>query len=186
MWDGGSKFQRCLKQIIEKNSYDLLRFLGCFKVVTDPVTGKYIAIADIFLYATSTYTAYQITDSVLQFTPAFVMIVAGVWGFVFYAISLFIYYYVSPFLLAYALGSQQTEALRSFISRGVVLAFKPIMIVLSIVVALVAIDLTQEILNFTENVIMQNLISAYDVSGWKFIMFTFSQGLFHVISLVVK
>ena len=143
-------------------------------------------LADIFAYATSTYTAYQITDSVLKFTPAFLMVVAGVWGFVFYAISLFVYYYVSPFLLAYALGSQQTEALRSFISRGVVLALKPIMIVLSIVVALVAVDLTQEILNFTEDVIMQNLITTYDVSGWKFIMFTFFQGLFHVISLVVK
>lgn len=141
---------------------------------------------DFIAYTAGNILAYQITDSVLQFSPSFLMIVAGVWGFVFYAISLFIYYYVSPFLLAYALGSQQTEALRSFISRGVVLAFKPIMIVLSIVVALVAIDLTQEILNFTENVIMQNLISTYNVSGWKFIMFTFFQGLFHVISLVVK
>ncbi len=25
-----------IKEKIEKNSYDLLRFLGCFKVVTDP------------------------------------------------------------------------------------------------------------------------------------------------------
>ena len=143
-------------------------------------------LGDLAAYTAGNVLAYQITDSVLKFTPAFVMVVAGVWGFVFYAISLFVYYYVSPFLLAYALGSQQTEALRSFISRGVVLAFKPIMLVMSIVVALVAIDLTQEILNFTENVIMQNLISAYDVSGWKFIMFTFFQGLFHVISLIVK
>ena len=143
-------------------------------------------IVDLFAYGVATYTAYQITDSVLEFTPAFVMVVAGVWGFVFYAISLFIYYYVSPFLLAYALGSQQTEALRSFISRGVVLAFKPIMLVMSVVVALVAVDLTQEILNFTENVMIQNLISTYNVSGWKFIMFTFFQGLFHVISLVTK
>lgn len=155
-------------------------------LATDSIIGKSLSLADVFMYAISTYTAYQITDSVLQFTPAFVMIVAGVWGFVFYAISLFIYYYVSPFLLAYALGAQQTEALRSFISRGVVLAFKPIMLVMSVVVALVAVDLTQEILSFTEDVIMQNLISTYDVSGWKFIMFTFFQGLFHVISLVVK
>ena len=143
-------------------------------------------LGDLAAYTAGNVLAYQITDSVLQFTPAFLMVVAGVWGFVFYAISLFVYYYVSPFLLAYALGSQQTEALRSFISRGVVLALKPIMIVLSIVVALVAVDLTQEILNFTEDVIMQNLITTYDVSGWKFIMFTFFQGLFHVISLVVK
>lgn len=143
-------------------------------------------IVDLFAYGVSTYTAYQVTDSVLQFTPAFVMVVAGVWGFIFYAGSLFVYYFVSPFILAYALGSQQTEALKSFISRGVVLAFSPIMMVVSIVVALVSIDLTQEILNFTEDVIMQNLITTYDVSGWKFIMFTFFQGLFHVISLVAK
>lgn len=141
---------------------------------------------DLAAYLVGNMLAYNITDSVLQFTPAFVMIVAGVWSFIFYAGSLFVYYFVSPFILAYALGSQQTEALRSFISRGVVLAFKPIMMVVSIVIALVAIDLTQEILNFVEDVIMQNLISTYDVSDFKFIMFTFFQGLFHVISLVVK
>lgn len=141
---------------------------------------------DLAAYLVGNILAYNITDSVLQFTPAFVMIVAGVWSFIFYVGSLFVYYFVSPFILAYALGSQQTEALRSFISRGVVLAFKPIMMVVSIVIALVAIDLTQEILNFVEDVIMQNLISTYDVSDFKFIMFTFFQGLFHVISLVVK
>lgn len=150
------------------------------------ISGAVLAPIDVAVYVLSTYTAYQITDSVLQFTPAFVMVIAGVWAFILYAGSLFVYYFVSPFILAYALGSQQTEALRSFISRGVVLAFKPIIMVVSIVIALVAIDLTQEILNFVENVIMQNLISAYDVSGFKFIMFTFFQGLFHVISLVVK
>lgn len=141
---------------------------------------------DLAAYLVGNILAYNITNSVLQFTPAFVMVIAGVWAFILYAGSLFVYYFVSPFILAYALGAQQTEALRSFISRGVVLAFSPIMIVVSIVIALVSIDLTQETLNFVENVIMQNLISAYDVSGWKFIMFTFFQGLFHVVSLVVK
>jgi len=143
------------------------------------------ATADLIAYMTGYKIAYEVTLSTLEFAPAFLMIVAGLWVVVFYLISLFIYFFVSPFILAYALGSQQTEALRSFITRGVVLALKPIKLVLSIVVTLVALDLTLEMLNFTKDVIIQNLISSYSVSGWMFIMFTFFQGLFHVIALVV-
>lgn len=152
---------------------------------SDFLSGKIMAVADLGVYGFSNLIAYKITKSTLEFTPAFLMIVAGLWVFVFFAISLFLYYFVSPFVLAYALGSQQTEAIKSFIARGVVLALKPIKLVISIVIALVALDITNEMLAFTEHVIIQNMIDKSSVGWWIFTMFTFFQGLFHVISLVV-
>ena len=158
---------------------------NAFVVATDMFTGKATAVIDVGAYIGTSLLAYNMTKTIMEFAPAFLMIVAGLWVVVFYLISLFIYFFVSPFILAYALGSQQTEVIRSFIARGVVMSLKPIMLVLSIVITLVALDLTMELLSFTEDVILQNMITINDVSGFKFIMFTFFQGLFHVIALVV-
>lgn len=68
--------------------------------------------------------------------PLIGIIMAGSMAIAYYFISIELYYIVSPFLIAFAMASQQGDIIKKFLKVGVSLALRPIMIVISLVMAI--------------------------------------------------
>lgn len=77
----------------------------------------------------------------LAYMPLVAISVAGYLAIGFYYISVEIFYLVAPFIAIYALSTDQMNILKSFFSRFLALAFKPVLIVLSIIMAIMANEL---------------------------------------------
>lgn len=77
----------------------------------------------------------------LAYMPLVAISVAGYLAIGFYYISVEIFYLVAPFIAIYALSTDQMNILKSFFSRFLALAFKPVLIVLSIIIAIMANEL---------------------------------------------
>ena len=95
----------------------------------------------------SIYLTTYFMEKILLYMPVVAIMAAALFVIAYYFISVFIYMLVSPFVMAYAFANQQNEIIRSYILRGVALLFKPLFIVLSVVIAIVAIDLIGSINN---------------------------------------
>ncbi len=77
----------------------------------------------------------------LAYMPLVAISVAGYLAIGFYYVSVEIFYLVAPFIVIYALSTDQMNVLKSFFSRFLALAFKPVLIVLSIIMAIMANEL---------------------------------------------
>ncbi|MCK9454227.1 hypothetical protein [Sulfurimonas sp.] len=108
--------------------------------------------------------AYFWTLSIIKFGVAmfpFVMLLtASLLVIGFWAISVLLYYMVTPFLVAFAMASQQGEVIKKFLKTGVFLAFKPLMLVISIVIAIFATE-------FLGN--LNNLLIDWNFDNLKFL-----------------
>ncbi|MDX9813624.1 MAG: hypothetical protein RBS91_03040 [Sulfurimonadaceae bacterium] len=86
--------------------------------------------------------AYFWTLSIVKFGiamfPFVMLLTASLLVIGFWAISVLLYYMVTPFLVAFALAANQTELIKKFLKTGVILAFKPLMLVISIIIAIFA------------------------------------------------
>lgn len=86
--------------------------------------------------------AYFWTLSIVKFGvamfPFLMLLTASLLVIGFWAISVLLYYMVTPFLVAFALASNQTELIKKFLKTGVIIAFKPLMFVVSIIIAIFA------------------------------------------------
>lgn len=84
--------------------------------------------------------ALMVTVTIMKFLlvifPLIGIIMASVLAIAFYFFSVEIYYIISPFIIVFAMASQQGEVIKKFLKVGVTLAIKPIIIVISLVMAI--------------------------------------------------
>ncbi len=136
-----------------------------------------------------TSVAVGIMKYIVLYLPVVALSMASLMVIGWYFISVFIYFLVSPFIIVYALSQQQTEIIKDFLIRGVALAFKPILIILSVVVAVMAVDLFKDlsIILFETNFTL--LINIIDENSNPFsllgLFFVFLRGVVEVGTSIV-
>ncbi len=136
-----------------------------------------------------TSVAVGIMKYIVLYLPVVALSMASLMVIGWYFISVFIYFLVSPFIIVYALSQQQTDTIKDFLIRGVALAFKPILIILSVVVAVMAVDLFKDlsIILFETNFTL--LINIIDENSNPFsllgLFFVFLRGVVEVGTSIV-
>ena len=81
------------------------------------------------------YTSYLV-NKFIQFLPVLITSVAAILACVGYLITLCKYYYISPFVVAFALTTKRVDKIINFLITGITIFFKPVLIVLFIYLAL--------------------------------------------------
>ena len=141
-------------QIIKENASTLFTALGAFFGSVAPGGGTILggAIGWIVGNIASSLGAFifapVIMEFVLEKVPTLVIAVAGMISLVSYLVSLCKYFYLSPFVVAFALTTKRLDKITNFLVSGIAIFFKPILIVLFIFLALFLNTLLKEILIF--------------------------------------
>lgn len=122
--------------------------------------------------------AYFWTLSIVKFgiamLPFITLLTASLLVIGFWVISVLLYYLVTPFLVAFALASNQTELIKKFLKTGLVLAFRPLMLVVSIVIAIFATE-------FLGN--LNNLLIDWNFDNLKFLFTKVDTDLMYLMIL---
>jgi len=87
----------------------------------------------------------MIMMTMIKYAPILAMTAASILVIVFYYISVEVFYLVAPFIVVYAFASNQQQYIVSLLGRFLALSLKPLMIVLSIALAMLAIKLFEGI-----------------------------------------
>jgi len=120
---------------------------------------------------------------VYEYLPLLGITVASILAISYFGITLFIYGLISPFYAVYVFSTQQKESIISFLIRGVVIMFKPILIVISIIIAILAVELmtnlgyiiSNEVFTFFTN---NNIVSRHSLSS---MIISFLHGLVDLV-----
>jgi hypothetical protein len=100
-----------------------------------------------YLQASATIYAWMV-----QKLPILVSVIAGVVAFIGYVIELAKYFYISPFVVAFALTTKKTHKIVDFMVTGLTVFFKPLLLVIFIFFALFIYTLVQDIfIHYTRN-----------------------------------
>lgn len=94
------------------------------------------------------YTAY-LCEKIIQYLPVLITSVVAILAFVGYIVSLCKYFYISPFVVAFALTTKRVDKIINFLVTGITIFFKPVLIVLFIYLALFLHHIIQEIFILT-------------------------------------
>lgn len=87
----------------------------------------------------------SLMTKVYQYLPFIAIAIASILTISYFSVTIFVYTLISPFYAVYVFASQQKESIISFLVRGVVIIFKPVLIVISIVIAILATELITSI-----------------------------------------
>ncbi|MGD9687261.1 MAG: hypothetical protein AB7U43_09855 [Desulfobacter sp.] len=143
-----------------------------------PSVEKFMPNVAKFQALGSDIVAYFWTLSIVKFGiamfPFVMLLTASLLVIGFWAISVLLYYMVTPFLVAFALASNQTELIKKFLKTGVILAFKPLMLVVSIVIAIFAVE-------FLGN--LNNLLIDWNFDNVKFLFTKIDTDLMYLMIL---
>lgn len=122
------------------------------KTVTDTlgtVSSKFEKLPFVGSFATAAKqaigigTAIFLIKYVIIYLPISALILASFLVIVYYFISLIIYLNLSPFVAAWAFAKGQSDQLKSFFIKGVILGIKPLILVISIVISVIGLDLVK-------------------------------------------
>lgn len=109
------------------------------------------------------FIATWLVEKMLSNIPVLVATVAGSIAFVGYLVSLIKYFYISPFVVAFALTTKRVDKIVSFLVSGITIFFKPILIVLFIYLALFLHTLISELfITFSVEQFGAIKVSGYD------------------------
>lgn len=109
-------------------------------------------IIDALIKILSVFLAILIIKYLISYLPIIAISTASFMVIFFYYFMIEIYYLAVPFMIAFAFSTNQLEHLKTFMKVGLTLAFKPLLIVISIVMALFAKEFFETI-----NVMLINL-----------------------------
>lgn len=90
-------------------------------------------LATMYLGVATIYFLYM---DILEKLPLIIVSIAGILAFITYFVSLCKYYYISPFVVAFALTTKRVDKIINFLMIGITIFFKPVLIVLFIYLAL--------------------------------------------------
>ena len=92
-----------------------------------------------------TVIAILTMKALVEYFPIVALSMASLMVITWYFISVFVYSLASPFMIVHAISTQQTESIKNYVIKGVALAFKPILILVSIVIAILAVYLINDL-----------------------------------------
>ena len=142
-----------IKDFVKENQAKLTAIIGGAIGSAVPVVGSVVGgIIGWVVGAVTTITAYAISIMLMEWTfekiPLLVCTTASIIVFVSYLVSLCKYFYISPFVVAFALATKRMSKIVDFLVSGIAIFFKPILIVLFIYLALFMHTLIDEIFIF--------------------------------------
>ncbi len=142
-----------VKDFVKDNQTKLTATIGAAIGSVVPAVGSVIGgIIGWVVGAVTTITAYTISIMLMEWTfekvPLLVCTTASIIVFVSYLVSLCKYFYISPFVVAFALATKRMNKIVDFLVSGIAIFFKPILIVLFIYLALFVHTLIDEIFIF--------------------------------------
>lgn len=111
-----------------------------------PVAGPSISsvikiLGDAGSFVATTY----IVEAMIEYVPILVATVSASLTFIGYLVSLIKYFYISPFVVAFALTTKRVDKIVAFLVSGISIFFKPVLIVLFIYLALFLHTLVKEL-----------------------------------------
>jgi len=121
-----------MHQFITKQSDKLLKIIKA-KGIGSVLTSALGAGADVGALYLTTF----IYDKILKYLPIVVSTVAACIAIISWLLSLLKYFYISPFIVAYSLGTKSPQKILDFFITGVTIFFKPFLLVVFIALALV-------------------------------------------------
>lgn len=77
----------------------------------------------------------------ITYLPIVVLIISSYLVTIYFFLSLIVYLFVSPYIVLFALSRGQDEKVKDFLIKGAVLITKPLILVFSIIICVIAIDL---------------------------------------------
>lgn len=122
------------------------------KTVTDTlgsVSSTFEKIPFVASFATATKqavgigTAIFLIKYVILYLPIIALILASFLVIIYYLISVIIYLNLSPFVAAWAFAKGQSDQLKSFFIKGIILGTKPLVLVTSTVISVIGLDLVK-------------------------------------------
>ncbi|WP_416860922.1 hypothetical protein [Helicobacter ganmani] len=120
--------------------------------ITGGILGWFVGKIPSIVDGIDTLVAYYISILLMEWTfekvPLLVCTTASIIVFVSYLVSLCKYFYISPFVVAFALATKRMNKIVDFLVSGIAIFFKPILIVLFIYLALFIHTLIDEIFIF--------------------------------------
>lgn len=149
-----------IKDFVKENYTKLISVIGGAIGSVVPGVGSVVGgilgwFVGKFSYVVSgigTLSAYTIAIMLMEWTfekvPLLVCTTASIIVFVSYLVSLCKYFYISPFVVAFALATKRMNKIVDFLVSGIAIFFKPILIVLFIYLALFVHTLIDEIFVF--------------------------------------
>lgn len=134
---GASSLYTWLRDSINKDGSLFASLLSLF--LADGTLNSGLVITGYFLKS-GTLQAWLATagaySKIIEFIPALVATIAGVVAISAYLVSLCKYFYISPFVVAFALTMKRTDKIIDFLLTGISIFFRPILIVLFIYLSL--------------------------------------------------
>ena len=103
-----------------------------------PIVGKFVSASK---QAIGYGVAIFLIKYVILYLPLVALILASFLVSIYYLISVIVYLNLAPFLAAFAFAKGQTEALKGFFTKGIMMGFKPLIVVISIIISVVGLDL---------------------------------------------
>ena len=107
---------------------------GIFQTIRNAIGCEVFAHSNGYIFG-AFYTAY-LYEKILSYLPVLIISVAAILSFVGYITTLCKYFYISPFVVAFALTTKRVDKIINFLVTGVTIFFKPVLIVLFIYLAL--------------------------------------------------
>ena len=105
-----------------------------------PFVGKFVSAAK---QGVGIGVAIFLIKYVILYLPFVALILASFLVTVYYLISVIIYLNLAPFLAAFAFARGQTEQLKAFFTKGVLIGLKPLILVISIIMGVIGLDLVK-------------------------------------------
>lgn len=143
-----------IKDFVKENLSPIMTAIGASLGSFIPFVGSILGgfIGSILGSLSSTIASYVLAIQITQWTfekiPLLVCTTASVIAFVSYLVSLCKYFYISPFVVAFALATKRMSKIVDFLVSGIAIFFKPILIVLFIYLALFVHTLINEFFIF--------------------------------------
>ena len=113
-------------------------------------------------------TVYFLYMDILEKLPLIITSMAGILAFITYFVSLCKYYYISPFVVAFALTTKRVDKIINFLMIGITIFFKPVLIVLFIYLALFLHGIVYELFIITSVSQFNSIMASSDENSINF------------------
>lgn len=113
-------------------------------------------------------TVYFLYMDILEKLPLIIVSMAGILAFITYFVSLCKYYYISPFVVAFALTTKRVDKIINFLMIGITIFFKPVLIVLFIYLALFLHGIVYELFIITSVSQFNSIMASSDENSINF------------------
>ena len=105
-----------------------------------PFVGKFVSAAK---QGVGIGVAIFLIKYVILYLPFVALILASFLVSIYYLISVILYLNLAPFLAAFAFARGQTEQLKAFFTKGILIGLKPLILVISIIMGVIGLDLVK-------------------------------------------